>query len=693
MRAYSNISRYNIPVFEIAPHVTASKTYHEIVLNYCDILPIMRNVTFNNNRLQWLRIVDTNNNPFFTDPPAIEVHLCSLYITPGYYATLDALVSQINKDIAKAATVIATDKELLNDPYLAALGTDDVFSIVDEQLHFNVCDILPVASNVDELADSITDKCIATDKSKLLHIKNIMNADGTLSNNKYVVLKYNTNEKALDNTLYQYKQIANGLYKQIGIAAAEIEKQSHPYLLKTFNYCEQIYDGTIKMKTAMKLKTIDTTIPADAVMSSSAASYAFLQREIMSNTSVTLGDTFIFNLGAVENAKFREFIGYDTMNEANQALTSLLFANYQLENKMNIGFVGSPNIGSVALNEIKDSNEFKAFSNIFRQGDRIFFISSIFGGTGAAGFPIMVKNIRQAASLEGIENRDALSRAPIGGLTVLPYFTLEGSKQDQRIATSDFIVKTQSALYYYKNTLTGANDSNVNSIYYLGDQVRSKPYLYDPGEHGQRNNAHLIELIGALAPLDFAGVAENKLTDVDGYPLPTTAYEYALAKDELSLNFLSLGRRTRQLIYEPLSKFHLLFLFLTTGFKDIIGQGFTEDVPKIKSDFLASQFYRTLVDHFLLGYAQWLTEMNDNMRSVALFKPGEIDMSHAIEGVGMRKRLLGHFKVDNDVLKAEMNRLSKNNPAYSDHSVEYKLMDLFNKAAHNVFNERYENIN
>ncbi len=50
-------------------------------------------------------------------------------------------------------------------------------------------------------------------------------------------------------------------------------------------------------------------------------------REIMSNTSVTLNDTFIFNLGAVENSKFREFIGYDTMNEANQALTSLLFAS------------------------------------------------------------------------------------------------------------------------------------------------------------------------------------------------------------------------------------------------------------------------------------------------------------------------------------------------------------------------------
>ena len=416
-------------------------------------------------------------------------------------------------------------------------------------------------------------------------------------------------------------------------------------------------------------------------------------REIMSNSSVTLNDTFIFNLGAVENAKFREFIGYDTMNEANQALTSLLFANYQLENKMNIGFVGSPNIGSVALNEIKDSNEFKAFSNIFRQGDRIFFISSIFGGTGASGFPIMVKNIRQAANLEGIENRDALSRAPIAGLTVLPYFTLEGNKHDQRIATSDFIVKTQSALYYYKNTLTGDNDSNVNSIYYLGDPVRSKPYLYDPGEHGQRNNAHLIELIGALAPFHFAGMPDNKLSDPDGYPLPTTAYEYALAKDDLTLNFLSLGHRTRQLIYEPMCSFHMLFLCLSTGVKDVIGQGFTEDEPKIKSDFLASQFYRTLTDQFMLSYAQWLSEMNDNMRSVALFKPGEIDMSRVIEGVSVKKALFGHKKVDNDVFKSEMNKLSKDSASYSDRSVEYKLLDLFNKAAHKVFVERFENIN
>ena len=94
------------------------------------------------------------------------------------------------------------------------------------------------------------------------------------------------------------------------------------------------------------------------------------------------------------------------------ALTSLLFADYQLENKMNIGFVGSPNIGSVALNMVKDSEEFKAFANVFNEGDRIFFISSIFGGTGAAGFPILVKNIRQAQNID-VSNKSFLQHAPI----------------------------------------------------------------------------------------------------------------------------------------------------------------------------------------------------------------------------------------------------------------------------------------
>ncbi|MBP3738812.1 MAG: hypothetical protein J6I72_07165 [Muribaculaceae bacterium] len=413
-------------------------------------------------------------------------------------------------------------------------------------------------------------------------------------------------------------------------------------------------------------------------------------REIMSDSTIQLNDTFIFNLSAVEREKFRDFIGYDTMNEANQALTSLLFADYQLENRMNIGFVGSPNIGSVALNEIKDSDEFKALANVFNAGDRIFFISSIFGGTGAAGFPIMVKNLRQASNLD-INNRDVLRRAPIGGITVLPYFNIEHN-DDHRIDKADFIVKTQSALYYYKETLTGSNDSELNAIFYVGDQEVSKPYAYDPGEHGQRNRAHLVELVAAMAPLKFAGIADSRLTDQNGYPMPTMAFEFGLEKDVRDVDFLAFGSSTRHLIYEPLVRFHLLFLFLRTGLRGMIGQGFTEDEPKLKSDFLTSQFYRTLTDQFMRGYVEWLSEMYDNNRSVQLFNMGENDMSNAIHHVHTRKSLLGRKTVDNNTFKAEMNRLSRD-AKYSTRTAEYKLLDLFNRAATTIVRDRYENIN
>ena len=92
------------------------------------------------------------------------------------------------------------------------------------------------------------------------------------------------------------------------------------------------------------------------------------------------------------------------------------------------------------------------------------------------------------------------------------------------------------------------------------------------------------------------------------------------------------------------------------------------------------------------AYVDWLVEMHDNNRSVSLFSLGETDMNRAINAVGTRKSLLGRKNVDNNVFKAEMNRLSRD-ARYSEHTVEYKLLDLFNRAAQRIINERYEAIN
>ena len=406
-----------------------------------------------------------------------------------------------------------------------------------------------------------------------------------------------------------------------------------------------------------------------------------------------IDDSFVLNMSTVEREKFRDFIGYDTMDEGAQALTSLLFADYQLENKMNIGFVGSPNIGSVALNEVKDSPQFKAMAGVFRPGDRIFFISSIFGGTGAAGFPILVKNIRQAAQLDQLDNRDALSRAPIGGLTILPYFNLERSKDDHRIDTADFIVKTQSALHYYRGTLTSANDSNVNAIYYLGDQVHSLPQRYDPGEHGQRNAAHLVELVGALAPLHFAGLPVSRLSDPEGAPKPTVAFEYALEKDVHDIDFTALGPATRNLIYDPMARMQLMQRYLQDGLKRHMGQGFTQDQPRIKADMLTSQFYRTLTERFVPAWCDWLDEMHNNSRSVSLVNPEAPDMAHIIHNVEARKGFFGRKTIDDNTFKALMNRESRNADRYAAKSPEFKLLDLLYRAAGEIVDTKFENIN
>ena len=55
------------------------------------------------------------------------------------------------------------------------------------------------------------------------------------------------------------------------------------------------------------------------------------------------------------------------------------------------GFFGNPNIGSVVLYSLEDSPEFSTLQKKFQPGDRFFFVSSIFGGTGAAGYPTILQ--------------------------------------------------------------------------------------------------------------------------------------------------------------------------------------------------------------------------------------------------------------------------------------------------------------
>lgn len=411
--------------------------------------------------------------------------------------------------------------------------------------------------------------------------------------------------------------------------------------------------------------------------------------------SVELADSFLMRLGTMESTTFRDFIDYNMLDSANQALCSMMFSTEQLETKMDIGFVGSPNIGSVALNELKDSEEFRQFSNVFQKEDRIFIVSSIFGGTGAAGYPVIVNNIRDAGRNKTINNRGDLRNARIGALTVLPYFNVQ-QDENSPISRADFISKTKSALYYYHDNLTGQGDGNgqlskVNVCYYLGDEIPSTPYFNDPGGNGQRNDAHLVEFVGALSILDFLQMPDDQLVSIDSKAVRPIFKEYGLASDTKHITLKDLGLPTRITVNAPMVRFHLAYLYLTNYLKEDIGRGYTLDNPAITRGFMTTPFFTTLTSNFFVAYHQWLKELHGNQRSLAPFNLDTNDISNCLNGIEAKKSIfksaIGH-KTILSALNAASQKASRTNE-YGRDGEARKVLDLLDTVLRKLVEEKF----
>ena len=421
--------------------------------------------------------------------------------------------------------------------------------------------------------------------------------------------------------------------------------------------------------------------------------------DILPNGS-NLSDTFLFNMGSIASKKFSDFISYSTLDTGNQALCSMMFSKDQLDTKMDIGFVGSPNIGSVALNQFKDSEEFKQFSNVFQKNDRIFVVSSIFGGTGAAVYPIIVKNIRNAGNTIQLNNRGDLRDARIGALTVLPYFNIQ-QDENSPISRADFISKTKSALFYYHDNLTGIRQngvdlpmSKVNACYYLGDEIPSNPYFNDPGGNGQRNDAHVVEYVGALAVLDFLQIPDDQLHTDNGNAVNPIYKEYGLANDKMTLSLKDFGTSTRLHVNKQLTKFHLAYLYITNQLKSDVGRGYTEDKPEITSGFLSTSFFHTLTSDFYVAYLTWLKELKLNQRSFEPFHLTTDKLSDALNGIAPKS---GLFKstIDYKSLLSSLNKMSQQavkTQKYGTDRVAYKLMNLLDETLDKLVEEKYNSV-
>ena len=277
---------------------------------------------------------------------------------------------------------------------------------------------------------------------------------------------------------------------------------------------------------------------------------------------------YVMPMGTNTNTTFGSYMQFSSLSDENTALVNMLFSEDNQNADMTIGFTGNPNIGSVVLNQFASSPEFVEFASNFAPGDKIFIISSIFGGTGASGFPLLLKNLRHIDPNLHIPNAAAIQNAEIGAITVLPYFNIK--PEEEAVIDSDtFVSKAKAALSYYEKNL-----NTLNVLYYIGDDIKGQQ---DNNEGGasQRNDAHFIEFASALSIIDFAN---NSFAATS--PIQTIYKEFGINEDVTDITLKKLAPQTYLQIARPLTEFTLFCKYLSETIKRLTGNSVMNLIDK-----------------------------------------------------------------------------------------------------------------
>lgn len=348
---------------------------------------------------------------------------------------------------------------------------------------------------------------------------------------------------------------------------------------------------------------------------------------------------FKFAIDGTQEGKFRDFIGYDYLQGANKGLINALFSDQNLNADLEVGFKGNPHMGSIVLNKLSDSDEFRFFASRFGEKDRIFIVSSIFGGTGASGFPLLVKNLRNPKGQ--ISNKERIKNAAIGAITVKPYFGV-APNPDSEIDKGTFITKTKAALRYYAHHISGNN--SLNALYYIGDKINTD-YENNEGADTQKNHAHMVELLSALAVVDFLDEPDIKLKTQNGKAESPLYRRYAFNKVNMSqgggLRFNNLGSKSKAKIYQPLIQYNYAIQFWKNNMTVIPRDPWAKNGQiTFENGFLAEDFYNKHLKKFNERFIEWLTEMKNNTRA---FEPLKTNVSEKllhtmVVGVDQKKK-------------------------------------------------------
>ena len=381
--------------------------------------------------------------------------------------------------------------------------------------------------------------------------------------------------------------------------------------------------------------------------------------QILVNYTLRIQDT--------DDKTFQQFIDLPSMDKASQAMMRMLFSEKNLGSSMDVGFKGNPNIGSIVLNQIVDSNDFETFANNFESGDKIFIISSIFGGTGASGFPLLLKTLRKGATFP---NNDIINNAEIGAITILPYFKLKNDDESE-IDSSTFISKTKSALAYYENNISKNN--SIDALYYLADDI-SNTYENHEGGSAQQNDAHLIEFLAATAIVDFSNKSHANTTNKE------------LGLKDMSgaaVTFDSFYEKQKKELFNPLTEFIMMSNCLNHKFDYYSSKSFNANNDNFEG-FYSSTFMSDL-QSITSSYLEWLSEMKRNKRSLDLFNLETKDRPFDVV-TGCKPKKVMSMKSDYDLVTDRLNSAVKKCDNKENNN---KFLEMFYLGMSKLVNEKF----
>jgi hypothetical protein len=217
-----------------------------------------------------------------------------------------------------------------------------------------------------------------------------------------------------------------------------------------------------------------------------------------------------------DKVQLREVFYHDySENDLVRNLFHVLYSSDERDDDLGEGFHGRPAVGAAFINRVigdrHNHSKWQEFIDKIlvdaRGGKvtRVFLCGSIFGGTGAAGFPTLGRLLLNQLNEEKLRNS-----VKVGGVLMLPYFQFTSQQQQSPQAkiyakSEEFILNSEAALRYYATN----KDLKLDRFYLLGTPELTQVSKSKTGGSEQRNTPHFLELYAAFALLDFLQIGNN----------------------------------------------------------------------------------------------------------------------------------------------------------------------------------------